>query len=104
MPIFALLVAAAGWFYMFYSRAAVNLAGLEDQKLNRWRIRLRRVSGGAMFLLAIALFMGEYTFDAEERPQAFMLAWLAALLLLLMIVILALIDLRLTWRLRRRHE
>ena len=41
--IFALLVAAAGWYYLFYSKAAIGLRGIEDDRQNRLRVRLRRL-------------------------------------------------------------
>ena len=86
---------------MFYSRAAGNLASLEAQSLNRARIRLRRIGGFCIFLLAIAFYAGFYTYDAESQPMAFLIVWTAVMLLLLMVVGLGLIDLRLTWRLRK---
>jgi UDP-N-acetylmuramyl pentapeptide phosphotransferase/UDP-N-acetylglucosamine-1-phosphate transferase len=108
--LFALVVGAAGWFYLFYSRAATNLGEVEDPALNRRRIRLRRVGGFLMLLLAVAFTAGFYTFTGETESGAlrnelgFMLAWLAVLVLLGSIVVLGLIDLRLTMRLRRRDR
>jgi hypothetical protein len=102
--IFAFLVAASGWFYMFYSRAARNLAGVENPQMNRRRVILRRVGGFCMMLLAVCFFAGFNTFDEVESPQAFMLTWLAVMLLLILIVVLALIDVRLTWRMRRERQ
>ena len=98
--IFALLVAAAGWFYMFYSRAAQNLAGIEHEPSNVRRIRLRRVGGFMMFLLAVAFFLGFQPY-VEANGAAFIGVWVLVMLLLLGIVVLGLIDLRLTWQLRR---
>ena len=59
--IFSLLVAAAGWYYMFYSRMAEKLAPIEEQQINRRRSRLRRIGGFFMFLLAVFLFAGFHT-------------------------------------------
>lgn len=107
---FAFVVGAAGWFYLFYSRAAHRLEGVEDPALNLRRIRLRRIGGFLMLLLATATIMGFYTFTGETESGAlrnemgFMLSWLAVLVLLLGIVVLGLIDLRLTMRLRRQHR
>ena len=102
--IFALLVAAAGWFYMFYSRAAHNLTGIENEEINLKRIRLRRIGGFVMFLLAIFFFAGFWTVDATQSAQLFMGIWLAVFILLGVIVLLGLIDLRLTWKLRDRRK
>jgi hypothetical protein len=102
--IFSLLVAAAGWYYMFYSRAAANLNGIEDEALNRRRHRLRRAGGFVMFLLAIALFAGFHSVDSATSAQGFVLVWLTVFLLLLTVLLLAMMDLRLTWMLRRRRQ
>ena len=99
--ILALLIAIAGWFYMFYSRAAANLGSIENEQLNLKRIRLRRVGGFVMLLLAVAFFALFYTFDSKEQAEEFVLTLLAVLLLLCMILVLGLIDLRLTLKLRR---
>ena len=99
--ILALLVAIAGWFYMFYSKAAANLGGVENERLNAKRIRLRRVGGFVMLLLAVAFFMLFYTFDSEDQALQFVVTLLAVLVLLCMILVLGLIDLRLTMKLRR---
>jgi hypothetical protein len=98
---FSLLVAAAGWYYMFYSRAATNLGEVEDQALNLRRQRLRRIGGFVMLLLAIAFYAGFNTVDVETSAAWFVAVWLSVFVLLMMIVLLAMIDLRLTWRLRR---
>jgi hypothetical protein len=103
--ILSLLIAIAGWHYMFYSRAAQRLArqsgGLEDDRSNRQRIRLRRLNGLVMLMLAVAIFAGTYTADEKTTPNAFVLVWSAAMLLILLLVILALFDVVLTARLRR---
>lgn len=102
--ILALLIAAAGWFYMFYSRAAQHLADFEHERLNRRRIRLRRLGGAVMLLMAIAFYAGFETFDPKHSPQAFVLTWAAVALLMVVILVLGLIDMRLTLQLRRRHR
>ena len=98
---FAALTAATGWYYMFYSRAAGKLEGVEAGSINRRRVRLRRTGGGVMMLLGILFFAG----SQELSPIPYMAVWAGVLVLLLMIVTLALIDLRLTWRLQndRKH-
>ena len=102
--ILALLTGVAGWFYLFYSRAAHGLAALEDQRLNRKRVRLRRAGGAAMLLLAVGFYVGFYAADPGVHPKLFVAAWIAVLVLLAAIVVLALIDVRLTFRLRRRRH
>lgn len=100
--IFALLVAAAGWFYLFYSRAAAKLTGVEEDRPNRLRIGLRRANGIVMILLAVAFYAGYYTTAPNSPWWAF--CWLSVLVLLAAILILAMIDLHLTrkfWQARR---
>jgi drug/metabolite transporter (DMT)-like permease len=106
--VFSLLVAAAGWYYMFYSRAATRLSGIEDEATNRRRHRLRRVNGFVMFLLAIAFYAGFNTvgdpLTSRAAATAFVIIWLSVFILLLVIVLLVMFDLRLTWRLRHRRR
>lgn len=103
--IFALIAAAAGWFYLFYSGAAKRLAGIEDQRLNTRRVALRRLGGVAMFLLGAFFFAGFYAFeDPKQKPAAFLAVWLIVFALLIVIVVLAMIDLRLTRQLRARQK
>ena len=102
--IFSLLVGAAGWYYMFYSRAALKLQGIEGEQRNRLRQRCRQANGFVMFLLAVALFAGFNSVDPQTSAQGFLAIWLSVFVLLLMIVVLALVDLRLTWRLRHSRR
>lgn len=105
--VFSLLVAAAGWYYMFYSRAASRLSGIEDEDANRKRHRLRQINGFVMFLLAIGVYAGLNSIDpaaSQSAAAAFLAVWLTVFLLLLIIVLLAMVDLRLTWRLRHRRR
>jgi hypothetical protein len=98
--ILALLVAVAGWYYLFYSKAAVRLSGIEDPALNQRRQRLRRTNGVVMLIMAVLLYAGT---DERFTPQVFILIWLGVFLLFFVFVALAVADLRLTARLRRRH-
>lgn len=100
----ALLIAVAGWHYLFYSRSAVSLASMEMPSANRRRIRLRRGGGCAMMALAVCFFAGFFTVDFHEQPHAFVAIWLAVFVLLAVILILALIDLRLTVKLRHDRQ
>lgn len=103
--IFALLTGAAGWYYMFYSRAAQRLSGVEDERLNARRVRLRRVGGVAMVLLGAFFFAGMHALDKPgQSPAVFAGVWLAVFVLLIVIVVLAMIDVRLTHRLRTRQR
>jgi peptidoglycan/LPS O-acetylase OafA/YrhL len=101
--IFSLLVGAAGWYYLFYSRAAQDLGGIEGRATSHRRGRLRRVGGLLMLLLGIGIFAGFYTFDPKRAPAAFLLTWIGVFVLLFLIVLLALLDLRLTAKLRRNR-
>jgi uncharacterized protein YjeT (DUF2065 family) len=100
---FSLLVAAAGWFYMFYSRAAHQLAGIESAAANQKRVRLRRIGGCSMILLAVVFYIG---CDALNRHdlQLFSGMMLAVLGLLALTLFLALLDIRLTRDLRRAQR
>lgn len=100
VDIFSVLTAAAGWYYMFYSRAAQKLEQIEAQRTNERRVRLRRVGGLVMLLIGVLFFAG---FQALP-DKAFIGVWLAVVFLLLVIVILGLIDVHLTWKLRRHNS
>lgn len=102
--VFALLAAVAGWFYLFYSKAATNLTGVEAERLNRRRIRLRRMGGGVMFLLAVGFYAGFNAVNADEHPRAFVTVWMTVFVLLALLVILALVDVRLTWKLHQARN
>jgi hypothetical protein len=98
-----LLIGVAGWYYLFYSKAAVRLDGIETPAVNQRRRRLRRFNGLIMLLLAGSFYAGIFAVDADHTPQAFVAVWLSVLLLLLVIVVLAVADLRLTTKLRGKH-
>lgn len=99
--LFALSIAATGWYYMFYSRAAHRLGAIENEAINRRRVRLRQVGGFFMLLLGVCFFAGFYTVDQERPTRGFFIIWTAVCLLVMIVLILGLADLRLTWRLRR---
>jgi hypothetical protein len=102
--IFSLLVGAAGWFYLFYSRAGAELATMEAVATNRLRVRLRRIGGFAMILLAVSFYVGMEALE-QRNPTTFVGFMIAVLLLLCAIIVLGLVDLHLTNRLRRyRHK
>jgi peptidoglycan/LPS O-acetylase OafA/YrhL len=100
-PIFALLIAAVGWYYLFYSRAAERLEGIEENRANRLRGMLRRVNAIIMLLIAVGIAVATYRFDTDEMRQQFALTWVTVMMLLFVAVVLALVDVRLTYKLRR---
>jgi hypothetical protein len=102
--IFALVIAAAGWFYLFYSKAAQSLQGIEEQAINRRRVFLRRAGGFSMILLAMSMYVGVVAFDWENPTIWFGLVWVLVMALVFVITLLALIDLRLTKQLRDRRS
>lgn len=102
--IFALFVAAAGWFYLFYSRAAERLEGIEAGELNRKRRSIRRIGGIAMCMLGVAFFAGSYTFNPNTQKGAFVAIWLSVMLLLVIVTASGLLDLRLTIKLRNARR
>ncbi len=105
MPaVFSFIVLAAGWFYLFYSRAARNLAAIELASHNSFRSRLRRVGGFLMLLLGGGIFAGFYTVDQDAPGVSYVLVWSGVILVLSLMVLLAMMDLRLTWKLRRRQR
>ena len=101
----SLLIAAAGWHYLFYSKAAGRLSGVEGERLNRRRVHLRRVGGVVLLLLGPTFFAGFRTLDpqTEFNPEAFVGLWLSVLLLMGVMVVLALVDVRLTLKLRKHQ-
>jgi hypothetical protein len=103
--ILALLIATAGWHYLFYSRAAQRLSGVEEQRLNRLRVVLRRAGGVVLLVLGPTFFAGFRTLLPETSfdPATFVGLWLAVLGLMGLMVVLALADVRLTWKLRRHQ-
>jgi hypothetical protein len=97
--ILALIIGIAGWYYLFYSRAAERLGVVEPPAVNQRRRRLRKINGLAMLLLAVLLYAGFYT----ASPQEFLLIWLGVCLLLAVVVVLGIADVWLTAKLRKRQ-
>lgn len=105
--ILSLLIAVAGWHYLFYSMAAVRLSEIEDERINRRRERLRRFGGVIMLLLAGFFFAGFWTFDfsnLQGEGDRFILIWGIIALLIAAVTVLGVIDLRLTAQLRRSRK
>jgi len=101
--IFALLMAAAGWHYLFYSVAAGRLSGVEVPGNQRLRILLRRFNGMLLLAMAVLFFIGSQPW-LERRELAFLVIWLSVIGLLFLVVVGAFIDLRLTLKLKARRE
>ncbi len=99
--IFALLAGAAGWYYLFYSKAARRLAGVEGGPVNARRHLLRRANGALLLVLG-GLFYAGFTINPDAHRVRWAAVWFAVLLLLLAVIALVLVDMRLTARLRRR--
>jgi UDP-N-acetylmuramyl pentapeptide phosphotransferase/UDP-N-acetylglucosamine-1-phosphate transferase len=99
--IFALVVAAAGWYYLFYSQAASKLQGVEQTAQNRLRVRLRRI-GGLVILLLAASFYAMFVMLRRERFGAAGALLLLVMVLMGAVMVLGLIDLRFTHRMRGR--
>ena len=100
MPgIFAILLAAVGGWYLFMSRAATDLAGIEAERRNRQRVRLRRLNGVVIVLMSGALFV---LLAAADRRDPNLAIWGMLLMCVLLTASLALAvrDIRLTRQLR----
>ena len=102
--IFALVIGAAGWYYAFYSNAAKKLEGVEGERINQRRVRLRRFGGVCMILLAMSMYLGAAGIDPDHQKVAFVVVWAVVMALVCLITVLALIDLRLTKQLRDRRK
>jgi UDP-N-acetylmuramyl pentapeptide phosphotransferase/UDP-N-acetylglucosamine-1-phosphate transferase len=98
--IIAVITAGAGLYYLVYSRGAHRLQGVEEEYYNARRIRLRRTGGAVMLVLAICFAL---LFWLTPDSGEFLLVLLAVLILVGVILVLAMIDLRLTWRMRRER-
>ena len=97
----SLLIGAAGWYYLFYSRAAQGLSGVEQERVNLRRVRLRRVGGCVMILLAIVFYVCCVAL-IRRQIRLFAGTMFGVLLLMGTILVLGLMDLRMTRNLRRR--
>ena len=101
--VLALLIGIAGWYYLFYSRAAEKLAGVESAPLNRVRVWLRRAGGVVLLLLAPVFCAGFHSVDPDADPDTFVAIWVVVMALLGVNVLLAMVDVGLTIKLRRQR-
>jgi|HubBroStandDraft_6_1064221.scaffolds.fasta_scaffold1696645_1 hypothetical protein len=102
--IFALACGVAGWFYLFYSKAAGKLAIVEPAAQNTVRVRLRRLCGVALVLLGIGFYAGFNAVDDRRNPAIYLAVWMVSILLLLLIIALVAADIHLTRMLRRKSQ
>ena len=102
--IFSLVVAAAGWFYILHASRALALKGFETDRDNRLRIRLRRIGGGLMILLAVAFYVGYVFASQPERRLIALVCIMLVMVLLPVILFLAYVDLRLTRKMRETFK
>jgi hypothetical protein len=100
--IFALACGVAGWFYLFYSKAATRLTSIEPAPRNTLRKILRRACGAAMILLGILCYAGSNTVDDRRNPGAFVAIWIGAMILLILIIALVTADIIFTAKLRSK--
>lgn len=102
--IFALLCGAAGWFYFLHASRAAYLEGMEQPRDNALRIRLRRIGGVLMFVLAIAFYASYALSQRHGNPLLVLLCMAVTILLLPVILFLAWVDLRLTRKMRENMK
>jgi hypothetical protein len=98
--ILSLLIAATGWHYLFYSRAVKLLEEIESRELNFKRVLCRRINGGLLMVLGVLIFCGVQNL----RPVVFVAIWIAVMAVLATIVVLAMVDMRLTWKLAQSRR
>ncbi len=102
--LFSLMISAAGWYYLLYSKAAHKLARIEDTAINTRRIMLRRFGGTLLILLAMLLYVGSNVISWEPPTVWFAVVWIGVMVLVGAVTMLALVDLRLTNQLRQRRK
>ena len=101
----SLPVALVGAYYVVNASAVDWLGGVEGPRANRVRVRLRRANGVVMLLMSLALYLGiARSFGREaDEPVSIVapLAWVATLPLLMLMLVFAWLDMRLTRKLKR---
>ncbi|MGC4033546.1 MAG: hypothetical protein QM754_17805 [Tepidisphaeraceae bacterium] len=104
VTIFAMLCAAAGWYYMLHADKAEDLSGFERPNDNRLRIRLRRWNGVLLVVMALAFYVGFRIADKDAGPLAIAICLGAVLILLPVVLFLAYVDIRLTRKMKAAHQ
>jgi uncharacterized membrane protein len=102
--ILSLMIGAAGWFYLFYSRAAHHLTGVENQRNNVRRIRLRRITALVLLLLAVCFYAAFQTLDEGSSPRLFLILWGTVLILLMLVLVLGMFDVHYTMQFYRDRQ
>ena len=93
-----LLGLGCGWYYLrgAHGRDA-TLGGLSGQR--PWR----KLGAGICVLVAVMFVLGVYLVDIPDHPRAYALYWAVILGLLLWLCVLAVKDVKYTWRLLRER-
>ena len=105
--LFALPMTVIGAWYVFHAGSVSGLATREGERANRIRVRLRRMNGVLIVLSGFLLYfvisrVQLLTQGALERPGlALPIAVLALVPLVVLMLVLAWLDMRLTRRLKR---
>jgi hypothetical protein len=98
--IFSLLCAGAGWYYLMHAGSAAKLGSYERPADNLLRIRLRRWGGILLVMIAIAFYIGFRVADADGNGVVVALSMLTVIVLLPIVLLLALVDMKLTRKMR----
>jgi UDP-N-acetylmuramyl pentapeptide phosphotransferase/UDP-N-acetylglucosamine-1-phosphate transferase len=100
--IFVTLILAAGWFYLTQSRTVELLKPMESPRRNKTRRKARRLGAGSMIVLGVSWFWAMWEMKGEPISQPkFALALLLVGLSLITIVLTTMVDVYLTFRLRK---
>lgn len=104
VAIFCTLVLVAGWHYATNSAAVDRLAGVEGNRFNQLRRRLRRLNGIQLLGLAAAIFWMFVELERLDGPAKnvtrLSIAFGLTVLLLFITLALAGVDMWLTSRMR----
>lgn len=102
--IFALLCAAAGWYYLLHAQSAARLSAYESERENRVRVRLRRAGGVGILVMSLAFFLCFISVNRRVSPYLTLAGLTIIALMLPTILFLAWVDMRLTRRLKERQR
>jgi hypothetical protein len=101
LAIFSLFVAASGWHYLFQARGPYATVEDPTYRYNIRRLHFRKLGGLLMLVLGSLIFAGFFAVDQSEPTSAFIAIWLSVMTLVLIVILLALVDLRLTLKMRQ---
>ena len=102
--IFSLICAAIGWYYLLHAQSAAQLGGLENERENRLRMRLRRAGGIGILVISLAFYLSFIAVNHHGNPYVVLAGLTIIVLTLPAILFLAWVDIRLTRRLRDRQR